>query len=112
MTQVSSFKLNSFKCRLYYSRASSAIFVVIFTEWKQFILGFSIYSNIQKLFKIVRPSKAPGASEHLSCLDGMRFISMSLVLICHTYTEVGGHIPSMNFGAMYISVNRVSFIYS
>ena len=73
-------------CRRYY-----------ITGWKQFLLGFSVYTNTIKLFKIVRPSTAPGSSEHLSCLDGMRFISMTLVLLAHTYTAVGAEIPSMNF---------------
>ena len=85
---------------------SMFIFFIDFEELKEFILGFSIYSNIRKLFRITQPSKAPGSSEHLSCLDGMRFISMTLVLTAHTYSEVGGHIPSMNFGPMYISVSN------
>ena len=76
----------------------------LFSGWKQLLLGFSIYSNTKRLFKITRPSKAPGASEHLSCLDGMRFISMTLVLLGHTFTAVGAEIPSMNFLPLEIQV--------
>ena len=45
------------------------------------LLAFSIHKNTAKLLKISPPSK-----DHLACLDGIRFLSITWVMLGHWYS--------------------------
>lgn len=50
---------------------------------KKFLLGFSVYSNSMKLLN----TNIPKGADHLGCIDGIRFLSMSWVVLCHCWGE-------------------------
>jgi len=52
-------------------------------DFVQKFQGFSLYTNTIKLFHCPQP----GASGSLDCINGIRFLSMSWVLIGHAYTN-------------------------
>eukprot|EP00094_Tigriopus_californicus_P007785 TCALIF_07497-PA protein Name:"Similar to nrf-6 Nose resistant to fluoxetine protein 6 (Caenorhabditis elegans)" AED:0.02 eAED:0.02 QI:34/1/0.75/1/0.63/0.66/12/0/701 len=51
------------------------------------IVGFSLQYNCSKLFRVTEASRG---EDHLSCLDGIRFLSMSWVLLSHAYSSCLG----------------------
>ena len=57
--------------------------------WAKFFLGFGIYTNITKWLD----TNVPNTTGHLGCLDGIRFISMTWVVLCHAWSNAMG----MNF---------------
>ena len=65
----------------------------------RFILCFSLYTNIRKLFSV-----SSGGSDHLKCLNGIRAISMAWVILGHAYLQLMLNID--------ISKNRVDAIYA
>lgn len=60
------------------------------------LLGFSLYSNCQSFAKIYRGSSSSSAAERLSCLEGMRFLSMTWVVMGHCYTIFGSQLATTN----------------
>lgn len=60
--------------------------------WQQFFLGFSLKTNIGKLFDASEPKSA----DVITCLNGMRFMSMTWVLLSHSYTLYKAHYPLSN----------------
>jgi hypothetical protein len=54
----------------------------------QLFQGFSLYSNTLKLFHC----PDPGAANSLDCINGIRFISMSWVLMGHGYSNFMGSV--------------------
>ena len=65
------------------------------TDWQKLLLGFGLYNNIYTFAKISRGR--PGI-EHLSCLDGVRFMSISWVALGHSAMEVliNSRLPLIN----------------
>ena len=60
---------------------------------EKFLLGFSVYRNTKALFKI-SSKKNP---EMLHCLNGIRFISMTWVVLAHVYGNfANGNYPTNN----------------
>ena len=51
--------------------------------WAKFFLGFGIYTNITKWLD----TNVPNTTGHLGCLDGIRFISMTWVVLCHAWNN-------------------------
>ena len=49
----------------------------------KFMMGFSIVQNYRGLLKMSTPSKG-----QIQCLHGIRVISMSWVVLCHTYNLI------------------------
>jgi len=67
----------------------------------QVFQGFSLYSNTLKLFHCPEPGN-PGS---LDCINGIRFLSMSWVLIGHGYSEFFGGPFTNNVMAFYMEVS-------
>jgi len=63
----------------------------IFITWQQTIQGFSAYSNTIKIFSTENISK-----DSLNCVNGIRFLSMTWVLISHGYSQFGSSMPIKN----------------
>ena len=61
----------------------------------QVFQGFSAYSNIVKLF-----STNNVRSDSLTCINGIRFISMTWVLLGHSYSNLQGAVPVANLLSM------------
>ena len=60
---------------------------------EQFLIGFSAYRNTKSLFKISSKSN-PGI---LHCLNGIRFFSMTWVVLAHVYSNItSGNYPANN----------------
>ena len=57
--------------------------------YAKFFLGFGIYTNTAKWLD----TNVPKSAGHLGCLDGIRFISMTWVVLCHAWSNAMG----MNF---------------
>ena len=55
------------------------------------LLGLSAQRNFSKLFSSKRPSS------QITCLDGIRFFSMSWVIVCHCFSQLGFFVPLSNF---------------
>lgn len=63
-----------------YLSSHFCIYNIFLTGWfEQFLLCFSIYKNASKLFKTDLPKGS------LSSVHGIRFISMTWVILGHTY---------------------------
>ena len=50
---------------------------------ENWVLSFGLYTNTSKLMNTDIPKKA----DHLGCIDGIRFLSMSWVVLCHCWGE-------------------------
>ena len=63
--------------------------------WSNILMGFSAYSNTKKLFDTsnIRP-------DSLTSINGIRFISMTWVLVGHAYTSFQGILPMNNPSAL------------
>ena len=48
------------------------------------MINFSLYSNTKRLFNV----SLPQSGDHLGCLDGLRFISMTWVVLGHTFSNI------------------------
>jgi hypothetical protein len=68
------------------------------------LIGFSLYSNTRKLLNAKAPSKP---SEHLTCMNGIRFMSMSWVLLCHAIEPFQIQLPITNVLSLY-DVSKLS----
>ena len=63
---------------------------------KRFFLNFGLYQNISSLFDTSTPK------DHLECLDGIRFLSISWVFMGHFLTQsVLLNFPIRNFSWFY-----------
>ena len=49
-------------------------------------MNFSMYSNALRLFNVNRPQ----TGDHLGCLDGLRIISMTWVVLGHSFSNING----------------------
>ena len=70
-------------------------------------MNFSMYSNALRLFDVNRPQ----TGDHLGCLDGLRIISMTWVVLGHSFSNINGTAAITNtaFEAPLVS-NRPSFL--
>ena len=59
------------------------------SAYTKFLLGFGIYTNTTKWLD----TNVPKSAGHLGCLDGIRFISMTWVVLGHAWSSGMG----MNF---------------
>ena len=71
--------------RFYYSRNGNSECVLLGNDngFIKLILGFGLYGNFSKWLD----TNIPKGSGHLGCLDGIRFLSMSWVVLCHSWPE-------------------------
>ena len=72
---------------------------------ENWVLSFGLYNNTSKLMNTDIPKKA----DHLGCIDGIRFLSMSWVVLCHCWGEpVGGNLPmrDTNLGITKVSIKK------
>ena len=51
---------------------------------KSFLINFSVYTNTKKLFDTALPK----SGSHIECLDGIRFLSISWVVLGHCVGNV------------------------
>jgi len=70
------------------------------------LIGFSAYKNTKVLFATSGQNRT-GKSEILHCLNGIRFISMTWVVIGHVFTNVAAS-PSNNFSFYFMKVISIS----
>ena len=61
------------------------------SPWSQTLRGFSAYSNTVKIFSTGKISQ-----DSLTCINGIRFLSMTWVLISHGYSQFGSSLPVNN----------------
>ena len=61
------------------------------SAWSQTLRGFSAYSNTVKIFSTGKISQ-----DSLTCINGIRFLSMTWVLISHGYSQFGSSLPVNN----------------
>lgn len=52
-------------------------------DFKDYLLAFSLYSNLKSLF-----STKPGDTHTLSCISGLRVLSMFWIIISHQFLLV------------------------
>jgi hypothetical protein len=71
------------------------------------VLGFSVYKNTKVLFA-TSGQNSQGKSEILHCLNGIRFISMTWVVIGHVFTNLAAS-PSNNFSFYFSKVIFIQF---
>jgi len=69
-----------------------------FSVFVDLLLGFSAYSNTKALFTVTPKNTK---KDVLTCLNGIRFISMTWVIVGHAYSDV--------VGIVYPSSNLISF---
>ena len=55
------------------------------------LISFSVHKNTAQLLRIVQPSK-----DHLACLDGIRFLSMTWVMLGHWFATFEGQFKVTN----------------
>ena len=68
----------------------------------KFFLGFGLYGNISKWLN----TNIPKGAGHLTCLDGIRFISMSWVVLAHVWSN--GFNLNLRFPMHWIIVSSYS----
>ena len=61
--------------------------------YAKFFLGFGIYNNTTKWLD----TNVPKNGGHLACLDGIRFISMTWVVLGHSWMNIFGLLGGGNF---------------
>ena len=54
--------------------------------YSKFLINFSLHSNTKKLFDL----NVPNTVDHIGCLDGIRFLSMTWVVMGHTFGNITG----------------------
>ena len=75
--------------------------------WQRLLLGFSPYTNLSSF--AAQPKSTEG---HLTSLNGIRFLSMSWVVICHTISDVSTLFPVINLDWLFTDVRcETNFIY-
>ena len=73
---------------------------------ENWVLSFGLYNNTSKLMNTDIPKKA----DHLGCIDGIRFLSMTWVVLCHCWGE-GQSLPmkDTNLGLLKVSAKLTTF---
>lgn len=74
--------------------------------WEQFLLGFSIKLNIERLFDASKPK----SSDVITCLNGIRFMSTSWVVLAHTYGMFEGLVQLLDIVGSLNTVRRTRLI--
>jgi hypothetical protein len=73
-------------------------------NWSKFFLGFGLYSNTARWLN----TSIPKGADHLGCLDGIRFISMTWVVLGHVWGEaLNIPLKELNSGALKVSSGQV-----
>jgi hypothetical protein len=68
-------------------------FIYNLSEMETFMIGFSLYSNTAKLLN----TDPPKGGQHLSCLEGIRFLSMTWVVLGHAFSAlIDFQVPNSN----------------
>ena len=65
-----------------------------FIDYSKFVINFSLYSNTKKLFDL----NVPNTVDHIGCLDGIRFLSMTWVVMGHTFGNITSAFSLSNNG--------------
>ena len=60
-------------------------------SYQKFFLNFGLHNNTKRLFDTTPP---PNGNDHISCLDGIRFISMTWVVLGHVLMQVQSELPT------------------
>jgi hypothetical protein len=69
------------------------ILFINLSEMETFMIGFSLYSNTAKLLN----TDPPKGGQHLSCLEGIRFLSMTWVVLGHAFSAlIDFQVPNSN----------------
>merc|ERR1719433_187286 len=63
--------------------------------WQKFLLGFGVYASVKSFTSIAKADVKSG-KERLGCLDGIRFMSISWVALCHIAGEYYNAVPILN----------------
>ena len=69
-----------------------------FSDLQIFFLNFGLYANTKRLF-----NTNPPKGDHLSCLDGIRFLSISWVMLGHILSGTMDVFPTSNISSLDIS---------
>ena len=70
-----------------------------FSDLQIFFLNFGLYANTKRLF-----NTNPPKGDHLSCLDGIRFLSISWVMLGHILSAEIRGLPLSNKATFYSKV--------
>ena len=66
-------------------------FINFISDIQKFFLNFGLYANTKRLL-----DTNPPKGDHLACLDGMRFISISWVMLGHILSAEMSFFPITN----------------
>ena len=72
---------------------------------QKFLLNFGLYGNTKRLF-----NTDPPKGDHLACLDGMRFLSISWVMLGHILSAEMEMFPVNNL--FFFTEVRMYFFFS
>ena len=78
--------------------------IILFIDIHKFFLNFGLYSNIKRFF-----NTDPPKGDHLSCLDGIRFLSISWVMMGHIFSTELDTFPISNILPFYTIFKRYEF---
>ena len=73
-------------------------------DGQKFFLNFGLYANTKRLFDTTPPK-----GDHLSCLDGIRFISISWVMLGHILSAEQDIFPLSNMISFFSFYDRFEF---
>ena len=74
---------------------------------QKFLLGFGVYGNTCKLVN----TDTSNIKGHLGCIDGIRFLSMSWVVLCHCWGEFAA-IPMQDVALNMLTVIHISALFT
>lgn len=69
---------------------------------QKFFLNFSLYKNGKSLFN----TEIPKGADHLGCLDGIRFLSITWVIMGHCFSSETSIFPARNSSALYMHLAK------
>ena len=75
------------------------LLIEFISDVQKFLLNFGLYANSKRLL-----DTNPPKGDHLACLDGMRFISISWVMLGHILSAEMNMFPITNI-AFFIQVS-------
>ena len=67
------------------------LLIEFISDLQKFLLNFGLYGNTKRLLDTTPPK-----GDHLACLDGMRFISISWVMLGHILSAEMDFFPLTN----------------
>ena len=76
----------------------------MFIDTQKFFLNFGLYLNTKRFF-----NTDPPKGDHLSCLDGIRFLSISWVMMGHIFSTELDTFPISNILPFYTIFKRYEF---